>query len=165
MLQMVVNVIQIQCARKVTMVERIDEEKKNAEQRTFSSLMTEHGLNAVPGLIWRRSESAHAQKIKKCHGYHNRHSKSCKIKIPCCILKMIMFYVTKLNGKWWSINSQSTNCLKGVQQICWNNISYNFHRQTVSLSFFTYEYFSFKVIPSYEFTVTLTTAWSQLKKN
>lgn len=80
MLQVVVNVIRIQCASQVTMVERINEEKKNAGQRNFSSLMAENGLNAVPGLIRRRSESAHAQKIKKCHGYHNRHSKSCKIK-------------------------------------------------------------------------------------
>ena len=78
MLQVVVNVIRIQCASQVTMVERINEEKKNAGQRNFSSLMTEHGLNAVPGLIRRRSESVHAQKM--CHGYHNRHSKSCKIK-------------------------------------------------------------------------------------
>lgn len=77
MLQVVVNVIRIQCASQVTMVERINEEKKNAGQRNFSSLMTVHGLNAVPGLIRRRSESAHAQKIiNKCHGYHNRHSKS-----------------------------------------------------------------------------------------
>lgn len=46
------------------MVEQMNEEKKNAKQRNFSSIPREQGLNAVPGLIWRRSKSANAQEIK-----------------------------------------------------------------------------------------------------